>query len=245
MKTNEAIKNVALLALAVVVVGGGLIYWQFSNRSAAQARVAKLQTELPNVEEVNAQLATSQQELEDYRIRLEHLEKSLPQEAYIPTLLKELETVGQQKNLTITGIRPILQPTEEEKDDGAYQKLDIDITAQGTYRAVLEMIASLKTFPKILAVTTIALQPRQDLKNGANELDATIRLRAFVFKEPLAPVPGSSEDKAVDELQRDPMNPQGEPQTGPTAPKESGSVESKPVSNPQGAPTKSGKEGSL
>ncbi len=235
MRHNEAIKNVALLALGVVVVGGGLIYWQFSNRSTAQARVARLQLELPNAEEINAQLATSQEELENYRIRLEHLEKSLPQEAYIPTLLKELETVGAQNNLTITGIRPILQPTTDELDDdadGAYQKLDIDITAQGTYRAVLEMIASLKTFPKILAVTTIALQPRQDMKNGANELDATIRLRAFVFKEPLAPVPGSSEDKADNELERDPMNPGQEPGVVPTNPTQPGGG-TKPVSNTQ------------
>lgn len=199
MKSNEAMKSVALMALATLLVGGGLIYWQYNNRSAAQSRVASLEAELPDIEQVQADLATSQQELEDYRIRLEHLEKSLPKEAYIPTLLKELEVVGKERNLTVTGIRPILQPNvvgATPDEDAGYQKLDIDITGQGTYRAVLEMIASLKNFPKILSVTTIAIQPRRDLQSKSNELDATIRLRAYVFKEALAPIPGSSEDKS-------------------------------------------------
>ncbi|QYK52832.1 MAG: type 4a pilus biogenesis protein PilO [Fimbriimonadaceae bacterium] len=200
MKSNEAMKSVALLALATLLVGGGLIYWQYNNRSAAQSRVASLEAELPDIEQVQADLATSQQELEDHRIRLEHLEKSLPKEAYIPTLLKELEMVGKERNLTVTGIRPILQPntvgSPVAEDDSGYQKLDIDITGQGTYRAVLEMIASLKSFPKILSVTTIAIQPRRDMQSKSNELDATIRLRAYIFKEALAPIPGSSEDKA-------------------------------------------------
>lgn len=200
MKSNEAMKSVALLALATLLVGGGLIYWQYNNRSSAQSRVAKLEADLPDIEQVQADLATSQQELEDHRIRLEHLEKSLPKEAYIPTLLKELEAVGRERNLTVTGIRPILQPNgvgpAAVDDDSGYQKLDIDITGQGTYRAVLEMIASLKSFPKILSVTTIAIQPRRDMQSKSNELDATIRLRAYVFKEALAPIPGSSEDKA-------------------------------------------------
>ena len=197
MKNNDMLKSVALTALAVILVGGGLVYWQWTGRSEAAARVAVLESELPDTDQVNADLAKSQQELEAARFELEHLERSLPQEAYIPTLLKELEMLGTSKNVKVTGIRPILQvtPDPNAKEDEGYQKLDIDITGQGTYRAMLEMISALKEFPKILAVNTIAMQPRQDAKaTGSGELDTTIRLRAFVFKESLAPLEGSSED---------------------------------------------------
>lgn len=196
MKVSEMFKTVAVLALAVIAIGGGLLYWQSTNRSEAAARVAQLESELPDSDQVNADLVKSQQDLEAARIQLEHLERALPQEAYIPTLLKELEMLGTSKNVKVTGIRPILQTTTDPnaKDDDGYQKLDIDITGQGTYRAMLEMISALKEFPKILAVSTIAMQPRQDAKTtGSGELDTTIRLRAFVFKEPLAPLEGSSE----------------------------------------------------
>ncbi len=198
MKTNDMLKSVGLIALAVLLLGGGLIYWQMGNRSTAAARVALLQSELPDMDQVNADLVKSQQDLEAARIELEHLEKSLPETAYIPTLLKELEMLGTSKNVKVTGIRPLLVPNntgEEAKEDDAYQKLDIDITGQGTYRALLEMISALKGFPKILAVNTISMQPKQGAGGqSSNELDATIRLRAFVFKEAMAPLEGSTED---------------------------------------------------
>jgi Tfp pilus assembly protein PilO len=196
---NEGMKTVALSALAVICVGGGLIYWQFNNRSEAEARVAKLRSELPDAEQVNADLAKSQSELETARVQLEHLERSLPEDSYIPTLLAELEMLGISKNVQVTGVRPIWDaaPTDpkaapEESGDG-YQKLDIDITGQGTYRAFLEFVSSLKSFPKILAVTQVNMQPKQGVQGNSSDLDATIRLRAFVFKEPLPPFEGSSE----------------------------------------------------
>jgi len=198
MKTNEMLKSVGLIALAVLALGGGLVYWQMGNRSAAAERVARLQSELPDMDQVNADLVKSQQDLEAARIELEHLEKSLPETAYIPTLLKELEMLGTSKNVKVTGIRPLLVPNntkEVANEDDAYQKLDIDITGQGTYRALLEMISALKGFPKILAVNTISMQPKQSTGGqSSNELDATIRLRAFVFKEAMAPLEGSTED---------------------------------------------------
>lgn len=197
MKTNERMKVVALIAVVVLLIGGGLIYWQYSARGEAQTRVASLQAELPDADQVNTDLVTSQQELEAARIQLEHLERALPESAYIPTLLKELEMLGTSKNVKITGIRPILEVVGTEEtglDDSGYQKLDIDITGTGTYRAMLEMISALKDFPKILAVNTINMQPKQGAEGAAGDLDATIRLRAFVFKEPLPPVEGSTED---------------------------------------------------
>jgi Tfp pilus assembly protein PilO len=198
MKTNDMLKSVGLIALAVLFIGGALIYWQMGNRSTAAERVARLQSELPDMDQVNADLVKSQQDLEAARIDLEHLEKALPETAYIPTLLKELEILGTSKNVKVTGIRPLLvrnDTKDSAKEDDAYQKLDIDITGQGTYRALLEMISALKGFPKILAVNTISMQPKQQTGGqSSNELDATIRLRAFVFKEAMAPLEGSTED---------------------------------------------------
>lgn len=204
MKTNERMKAVALFALVVLLIGGGLVYWQYSSRNEAHARVATLQSELPDVDQVNADLLKSQEELDAARIQLEHLERALPESAYIPTLLKELEMLGTSKNVKVTGIRPILEVAGMEDpngDDSGYQKVDIDITGTGTYRAMLEMISALKDFPKILAVNTIAMQPRQESGVVSSELDATIRLRAFVFKEPLPPVEGSTEDLRQKELE--------------------------------------------
>lgn len=183
MKQNEPMKSVILLALAVVLIGGGLVYWQWGNRSAAEARVAAVQQKMPDEQQLQNDLTKSQTDLEGYKSRLEHLEKSLPTVAYVPTLLKELETLGKESNIAVTGVRPIA-PTVIDGEDEAkpYKELEIDITGQGSYRAVMTMVASLRTFPKVLAVKTVNLQPRQDLQSKTNELDATVRLKAYMFK---------------------------------------------------------------
>ena len=183
MKQNEPMKAVILLALAVLLIGGGLVYWQWGNRSAAEARVAAVQAKMPDEQQLQNELTKSQTDLEGYKVRLEHLEKSLPTVAYVPTLLKELETLGNESKITVTGVRPIQNTViDGAADEKPYKELEIDITGQGTYRAVMTMVAALKTFPKVLAVKTVNLQPRQDLQSKTNELDATVRLKAYMFK---------------------------------------------------------------
>lgn len=216
MKSNDALKSVLLMATAVVLVGGGLVYWQYTARTEAEARVASIQAELPDPAELETKLNDVQAKLEESGARLQHLEKSLPNVAYVPTLLKELETVGEQNQLSITGVRPIFNtgaPVEETPPDATFTELQIDITGQGTYRAVMDMVAALRTFPKIISVENLALAPRQDLQNRSRELDATIRLRAFVFKEPIvdpnAAIPGAetSPDRAVEPNTANPAAP--------------------------------------
>lgn len=186
-KQSDSLKSVMLLALAVLAFGGGMVYWQYSARGSAQARVAAIEAEIPDEQQVNNDLQKSQTQLTEYRNRLDHLERSVPSEAYIPTLLSELDAVGEANNIVVTGVRPLLTPPgmEQETEDQAYQELEIDITGQGTYRAIMNLMAALQTFPKVMAVKTVGLAPRQDLKSSTRELDVTVRLKAYVFQQTL------------------------------------------------------------
>lgn len=188
---TEGIKPVLLMAVAVVAIGGGLVYWQFSNRSSAEQRVMSLEAQIPDEEELKADLEKSQMELAEFRTQLAHLEKGVPNVAYVPTLLKELEEVGAENEITVTGVRPVPVGSDSgQEPNEAYQELEIDITGQGTYRAVMNLIASLQDFPKVLAVRTIGLAPQQNLGAGEGDLDATVRLKAFVFKETMPGLEG-------------------------------------------------------
>lgn len=182
---GDAMKSIALMALAVVAIGGGLVYWQYSARGKAEAKVKFLESQIPDEQQLQADLTASQTELAKYRTDLEHLEKSIPSSAYVPTLLKELEVVGNQNKLAVTGVRPVqaVAVGPGMQDDKPYEELEIDITGQGTYGAVMDLVASLQRFPKILAVRTIGLAPKQDPLKKTSDLDATVRLRAFVFKD--------------------------------------------------------------
>lgn len=186
MKKSDAFKSVLLMAVGVIAVGGGLVYWQWTVRSDAETRVSSLESQLPDAQQLQADLDKSMTELADYQAKLDHLESGIPSTAYIPTLLAELEQVGMANNIQVTGVRPVMAAntgvgeTTEPKD---YDEIEIDITGKGSYGSVMDLIAALQIFPKILAVKTVGLAPRPTTAGEKKELDATVRLRAFVFKD--------------------------------------------------------------
>ena len=123
--------------------------------------------------------------------------------AYVPTLLSEIENIGKQHSIAVTGVRPIienkLQKSGDDKASGeqkkaAYQEMLIDVTGRGTYGNVMQMIEALNKFPKIIAIQTVGLVPRRETdeerkaNNGSSGivLDATIRIKAYLFPTPTA-----------------------------------------------------------
>lgn len=184
MRSQEALKSVMLLAVAVIAIGGGLVYWQYSARSSAEQRVQAIEAEMPNEQEIQNDLQESQMQLAEYRTQLEHLEKSVPSIAYVPTLLRELEIMGKENDIVVTGVRPVpVSLSTDDPEEKPYQELEIDITGQGTYAAVLNMIGAIQVFPKVMALKTVNLAPRQGAQTRTKELDVTIRVKAYVFKQ--------------------------------------------------------------
>ncbi|MES1227347.1 MAG: type 4a pilus biogenesis protein PilO [Armatimonadota bacterium] len=193
MKQDNGKKTVQTLAVAVIALGGGLIYWQYNLRSGAEARLAKVKSETPDQKQVEQDLAQSRIDVAKYSVDLQHLEQGVPTNAYVATLLKELETLGFQKQLVVTGVRPVIStvsappPTTKGSAVPAakpYDELDIDITGRGRYLSVMEVVTALRAFPKIVAVKTVGLQPKNDPESKKlSLLDATISIKAYIFKE--------------------------------------------------------------
>ncbi|MCU0315431.1 MAG: type 4a pilus biogenesis protein PilO [Fimbriimonadaceae bacterium] len=187
-KQGNPAQSVLLLGLAVAAVGGGAVFWQFNNRSDAEAKVSRLRQELPDESQIKESLEKSKLEVSELQNKLTHLEQGVPGIAYVPTLLKELEQLGLSKAMQITGVRPNLvtapPPAEGEKrQERPYQELEIDITGRGSYQSVMEMVKALQSFPKIVAVQTVGLTPRRDGTNYTSQLDASVRLKAYMFRE--------------------------------------------------------------
>lgn len=194
MKKDNGMKTVQMLALAVIAVGGGLIYWQYNVREGAADRLAKLKAETPELAQVQKDLAQSEEDLTKISVELQHLEQGVPTSAYVATLLKELEDLGLAKKLVVTGVKPVISaatpppPSATTKGTVATQKpydeLDIDITSRGQYASVMDMVTALQGFPKIVAVKTVGLAPKNDPESKKfHLLDATISLKAYIFKD--------------------------------------------------------------
>lgn len=178
-------KTLVLLAIMALVLGGGAVYWQYNSMVEAEVKMKALDEEVPDEAELTASLEEASQKMVALQKELTHLEQGVPQPAYIPTLLKEIEATGRQANLTVTGVRPLLPPPLPpgmEAEKKPYQELDIDITGKGDYQAIINLVNSLRKFPKIVAVKTVNLTPRTDpTKATYSHIDTTLKIRAFVF----------------------------------------------------------------
>jgi Tfp pilus assembly protein PilO len=174
------------------VLGGlGLLFMQYSGLTEMQAKVDTLAGQVKAQRDVPAQLETSQRDLERVRSELAHLERNVPDFAYVPTMLKELESAGTASGLKVVGIRPI-DKSDVAKADAAkgvrkpYDEIDIEVRCRGSYGAILKFVNALNGFPKIVAARAISVEPKPDPLNpkAAPELEITARMRAFLFNEP-------------------------------------------------------------
>lgn len=178
-------KTLVLLAIMALALGGGAVYWQYNSMVEAEVKMKALDEEVPDEADLTASLEEAGKKMVVLQKELTHLEQGVPQPAYIPTLLKEIEATGRQANLTVTGVRPLLPPPLPpgmEAEKKAYQELDIDITGKGDYQSIINLVNALRKFPKIVAVKTVNLTPRTDpTKPTYSHIDTTLKLRAFVF----------------------------------------------------------------
>lgn len=183
------------MAAGTLVVGGGLCYMQWGSLTDQQNATEKVRTEVKPTSEVEKMLAESQSKLIATTTNLKHLEAGVPDFAYVPTLLSELEKWGKDNGIQVLGVRPIPKPVtakDKDKTDGdrprkkAYEELDIEVKGRGTYGDTMRFMTSLEKFPKIIAARTVTMTPKNDANGMTQGLDLVIEIRAYVFPQPAA-----------------------------------------------------------
>jgi Tfp pilus assembly protein PilO len=186
-----------MMTLGMLVVGGAAVFFGYSGMTAQADEVARLRTEVRDAKDVQKDLDSSKAELDECSSKLKHLEASLPDFAYVPTLLAELERVGKENGIVVLGVRPIPKPPAPKKDDEGgeqvtrekktYEELNIEVKGRGSYGAAMRFVQALQTFPKIVAARSVSLSPKSDPTLPAATLDVSIELRAYVFQPPKDP----------------------------------------------------------
>jgi len=181
------------MAGGMLVVGIGLTYFAYSGLLAEQDVVAGLHKQARSESDVRTDLNAAQKKLSDCQALLTHLEQGVPDHAYVPTLLTELEKIGLENGIQVTGVKPVPKVAAPVKGGGsvgapaseaAYEDLDIQVQGVGKYANAHKFISALNAFPKIVAARTVALAPRAAVgKEWSDVLDVTIDLRAYVFPE--------------------------------------------------------------
>ena len=186
------------MAVLALLLGGGATYWQYSVSRKATAKIIALRAGTPDDEELQRSLAESTRKLAEYRKNVEHLEAGVPDVAYVPTLMKELEEVGERNDIKVIGVRPVVQSfisiadgTIVKKKD--YEEIEIEIKGRGRYEDVKRFLDDLQEFPKVIAVKTVAIEPQREMGDRLAPLvEAKVNVLLYVF--PFEFVPASNQD---------------------------------------------------
>lgn len=201
MKKAPNPKIFLILALATFVAGAGANYLAYTSLDDAQGKVKSLRSQVKPTSEVQSELEKSNKDLADTTSQLKFLEAGVPDFAYVPTMLAQLEQFGKQNGIEVTGVRPGPPPAANLKagdkpERKAYDELIIEVKGHGKYGDVMKFVNALHTFPKIIATRSISMTPKIDLNHtGTGGLDVTIELKAFVFAQAAAPVAGDGDTK--------------------------------------------------
>lgn len=183
----------ALLAIAVlclVGLAGSLHHAKAAELKQLQRTLARKQEELADTKAKLEKLPELEQHYQDLRARLAVLEPTLPNAAYIPTFLRQIEALATGTSNDIQLIRPkpalkssgaksavkindetgevvqekgatSAQEAEKKAPKLPYDFVPIELRLQGTYWTVISFLSQLQRFPKMIAVNDISFSPSQ------------------------------------------------------------------------------------
>jgi Tfp pilus assembly protein PilO len=201
LKIKASKTTLQVLTGTAVLLFIGCVFLYF-NRAARldemDHQLEKAQSVLSDNQQVVKQLDDIESSYRSAHTKLDVLESGVSKKAYIPTLLKQLEELGRENNLTVVAVRPkspdaptaatgskdASASTTSAKDAPPYDKINVDIEVNGSYNSAVHFLQALTSFPKIIAVNNVQITPLTNEKNmGMAPLSVRFSTTAFIMKE--------------------------------------------------------------
>jgi type IV pilus assembly protein PilO len=176
-----------LAVIAVLAAGCVGVFWNFHVVPAEQALDAKrsqlqtLQAEVARGTLIARRLPEFRREVGGLETQLERLRAVLPEEKDVADLLRRIQAMATQSNLTIRGFTPQAVATKQ-----MYAEWPIGLQVEGTYHNLGGFLERISKFPRIINVTAIKIRTKDKQTDGSTiAVDCTAT--TFVMTEPKAP----------------------------------------------------------
>lgn len=181
----------AFLALSLVATG---IFWTYYAQPA-QESITLREQQLGGIRaEIDRGLATARRlpefrkEIATLEGQLDRLRAVLPEEQDVADLLRRVQGMATQSNLTIRGFVPQAVARKQ-----MHMEWPIGLQLEGTYHNLGDFLERVSKFPRIINVGAIHIRGREASGAGGATITAECTATTFVLLEtPAAPVPATT-----------------------------------------------------
>ena len=179
-------------AFVLLSAAGAGVFWNFYAKPAQEsidqreAQLAKVQAEIQRGLGTARRLPEFRRQVSDLEVQLERLRPVLPSEKDVADLLRRIQGMATQSNLTIRGFAPQAVATRQ-----MYAEWPIGLQIEGTYHDLGSFLERVSKFPRIINVTGIHIKAKdaKDAGTSVHSISAECTATTFVLIEkPATPV---------------------------------------------------------
>ena len=168
--------------VGALIVGGYFYMWQWPQQATLDIRRAELvaiQGRIDKGMETARKLPEFRAQVGDLESRLEGLKAILPEEKDVADLLRRLQTLASQSNLTIKHFRPRAITAKE-----LHAEWPIELEVEGAYHNVGLFLDRVAKLPRIINVGAIEITTAPPKPGSSTTVKVTCTAMTFVLTEP-------------------------------------------------------------
>ena len=181
-------------AFFVLSLAGAGVFWNYYVRPA-QESLAQRQAQLDTIRaDIQRGLATARRlpefrrQVADLEAQLERLRPVLPSEKDVADLLRRIQGMATQSNLTIRGFAPQAVATR-----AMYAEWPIGLQIEGTYHNLGSFLERVSKFPRIINVTGMHIKGKDSGGPGDSiTADCTATTFVLIESKPAQPAPAAA-----------------------------------------------------
>ena len=181
--------QVGVFVALSLVLGGAFYYYYETPAQAAMAtrnaELTKIQSRVTLGQTKARQLPEFRKQVSELEVRMELLKPILPSERDAGDLLRRVQTLAVQSNLTILGFRP--QPITVAE---IHAEWPISLQLEGNYHNFGVFLDRVSKFPRIINIGNMALT-ENPAPGAGSSMRIGVTATTFVLMEPTAPPKGA------------------------------------------------------
>jgi type IV pilus assembly protein PilO len=178
--------------LVLAIAGAGVFVWYYElpfheDLEARQTQLTALRNDIAKGQATAKQLGQFRAEVDDLEGRLGSLRAVLPEEKDAADLLRRMQTVATQSNLTIKSFKPAPPVTKQ-----LHAEWPIELQLEGTYHNLAIFFDRVGKFTRIVNITGLDVHGKEPKDPNATIVAQCIATTFVLLDKPAPPKPGAT-----------------------------------------------------